>query len=479
MSRPFAAIIPVIDEREAIEEVVTDLRVAGACCVFVVDGGSRDGTRERAAEAGAIVVEEPRRGYGRACLTGGARAVAKQPHPHEAVVFLDGDGSCDGAEMCKLVDALDTSDVALGRRLAARIERGAMPWHARLGNALVAGIVSRRTGRPIHDLPPAKAIRADALGGLRLDESGYGWTVEFVARALADPSLRVREVPVAFRRRRSGTSKVSGSARASIKAGLSMIRVGVLATRPRPVIVLMAKAPGAGHAKTRLALDLGAERTADLWRAVLADGGAHLLDAANEAHAESVVMLSRSSDVACVVDIIGPTWSPIVQQQSGLASALVEAFLAGFDRGADRAIAVAGDVPSLPSSYSADALARLGRRRDAAVLGPSADGGYHLVGLRWRGAPRWWPRVLRRQRRAQLARRLRAAFDVPMGGDTALASTRAGLGSAGWFVEDLATWLDLDTLSDLRMISGELDGNGHSAPRTAAWIARHRAVVDG
>jgi glycosyltransferase A (GT-A) superfamily protein (DUF2064 family) len=355
-----------------------------------------------------------------------------------------------------------------------------MPWHARLGNVLVALVLSVRTGRRVHDLPPAKAIRTDVLARLGLDETGYGWTVQFVARALADPSVRIRELPVGFRGRRGGTSKVSGSVRTSVKAGLSMLRVAVQATRPRPLIVLMAKAPGAGHAKTRLASDLGETRTADLWTAVLADGAHNLSEAAVVARSGRAVMLPRPADVAPVAKIIGPGWTPIVQCGSGLAAALVEAFLAAFDRGADRAMAVAGDVPSLRSAYAVDALDRLARQgRDHAVLGPSSDGGYHLVGLRWPGAPRWWPRVARRRRRARLAHRLRCAFDVPLGGATASEATHIGLTSVGWAVEHLATWSDLDTLRELQMLSAELEGDGRWAPRTAAWIARHRDLIEG
>jgi glycosyltransferase A (GT-A) superfamily protein (DUF2064 family) len=316
------------------------------------------------------------------------------------------------------------------------------------------------------------------LERLGLDEAGYGWTVQLVARALADPMVRVRERPVAFRVRRGGTSKVSGSARASIKAGLSMIRVAVQSTRARPVIALMAKAPGADHAKTRLAADLGVERTAELWAAILADSGDNLLEAASVARAVPLVMLPRSADVAPVAGIVGAGWAPIVQDRSGLAAALAEVFLAAFDRGTDRAVAVAGDVPSLPPTYGVDALGRLSRRADHAVLGPSADGGYHLVGLSWQGAPRWWPRIARRRRRARLARRLRHGFDVPMGGSTALAAVREGLTLAGWSTEFLSTWSDLDTLTDLEALGAKLQGDGRSAPRTAAWIARHVAATD-
>lgn len=472
MTLSFAAVIPVIDEAASIGPVVGGLRTAGACCVVVVDGGSRDRTREIAGAAGAIVVDEPRRGYGRACLTGGEIAGSDVPHPHEVVAFLDGDGSCTGDDVRRLVDALADADVALGCRPAASIEPGAMPWHARLGNALVAAVVSVRSGRRVRDLPPAKAIRAGALASLRLDEAGFGWTVQFVARALADPPLRVAELPVAFRCRQGGRSKVSGSPRASIAAGLAMIRVAIQATRPRPLLMLMAKAPGAGHAKTRLASDLGTAATDSLWEAVLADTAAHVLEAADASRVGVLAIVPRHADVAPVLGIVGRGWTSRVQQGDGLTAALTEAFLAAFDRGADRAMAIAGDVPSLPASYLVDALERLAD--DAAVLGPSADGGYHVVGLRWPGTPRWWPRPLRRRRRAALARRLAAAFAVPMGGTSALDAVRASLARASWTGILLPAWSDLDTVEDLRVLADELDGAAGAAPRTAAWLAERQ-----
>ncbi len=473
----FAAVVPVIDEATSIAAVVEDLRTAGACCVLVVDGGSRDGTRDVASQAGAIVVDEPRRGYGRACLTGGAIAISGNPHPHEAVAFLDGDGSCAAADVRSLVDALGGADVTLGRRPTDLVERGAMPWHAQLGNRFVAAILSVRSGRRVRDLPPAKAVRAGTLAALRLDEAGFGWTVQFVARALADPSIRLAERPVSFLVRSGGTSKVSGSPRASIAAGLSMTRVAVQATRSRPMIALMAKAPGPGHAKTRLAPDLGAPATADLWAAMLADTGAHIMEAADHAQAIALVMLPRAADVVPVLGIVGRDWTPHVQSRAGLAAALSEVFLEAFDRGTDRAIAVAGDVPSLPVGYVVDALDRL--EADEAVLGPSTDGGYHVIGLRWRSAPRWWPRRLRRGRRAQLARRLRIAFEVEMGGATALEATRACLAQAGWTSAMLPPWGDLDTVADLRGLADLLGRDAGAAPRTAAWFARHQHLLAG
>jgi glycosyltransferase A (GT-A) superfamily protein (DUF2064 family) len=476
-----AVVVPVIDERDAIGDVVAGLRRAGACCVLVIDGGSRDGTRQAAIAAGGLVVDEPRRGYGRACLTGAQRALAPGPdgHAHEVIAFLDGDGSCDPADLPALVAALADADVALGRRPSRLVEAGAMPWHARLGNKFVAAIVAARSGRAVHDLPPFKVLRRATLERLGLDDDAYGWTVQLVARALGEPTIRVREVPAAFLLRRGGVSKVSGSWKASIRAGRAMVGVAVRETRSRPVITLMAKAPGAGHAKTRLAIELGEVHTADLWAACLADVAETVYTASRSGRSRPMVMLARQDDVDPIGRIIGPGWTPIVQRRPGLSAALADVFLAAFDRGADRAVAVAGDAPGLPPSRIGAALATLDGRSSSAVIGPSSDGGYHLVGLRWRSAPGWWPRWIRLRLRSRLARRLESGFGgVPMGGSSALDATRRALDDAGWRVSTVAPWPDVDTLADLRALVAQIGGDGRWASRTVAWVTRHRNVID-
>jgi glycosyltransferase A (GT-A) superfamily protein (DUF2064 family) len=428
-----------------------------------------------------VIVDEPRRGYGRACLTGAERALGpgSDGHAHDVVAFLDGDGSCDPADLPKLLVALVDADVTLGRRPGRMTDAGAMPWHARLGNRFVAAIVAARTGRTVRDMPPFKALRRASLQRLELDDERYGWTVQLVARALAEPTIRVREVPVAFRIRRGGVSKVSGSWKASIRAGRAMIAVAVRETRPRPVIALMAKAPGPGHAKTRLALGLGEELTAELWTACLADVAETVRAASREGRASPIVVLARGDDVDPVERIIGPGWSPIVQSRPGLSAALTEVFLVAFDRGADRAVAVAGDVPGLPPSRIRAALTALNAGTGSAVIGPSRDGGYHLVGLRWRSVPRWWPRPVRKRMRTRLAGRLKSVFDpVSMGASSAGDATVRALGQAGWRVSTVASWPDVDILADLRYLSRHLDTDDHWAPRTVAWMARHRNVID-
>jgi glycosyltransferase A (GT-A) superfamily protein (DUF2064 family) len=491
MTMRVAAVVPVIEERDAIGAVVLGLRAAGACCVFVVDGGSRDDTRTVAAAAGAIIVDEPRRGYGRACRTGADRALAANrdehaddehaddEHAHDAVAFLDGDGSCDPADLPALTDALAGVDIVLGWRPRRLTDRGAMPVHAWLGNQLVAAIVAARSGGTVHDLPPFKIVRRATLERLALDDDGYGWTAQLVARSLTEPSIRVREIPVAFRNRRGGTSKVSGSLRASARAGRVMLSVAMRETRGRPVIALMAKAPGAGHAKTRLAVELGNERTADLWIACLADVADAAREAAVAGGAQPIAMLARPADAEPVSRIVGPGWMPLVQDREGLPAALSAVFLAAFDRGADRAVAVAGDVPSLPPARIRAALDALDRSPRSAALGPSGDGGYHLVGLRWPPAPRWWPGPFRRRRRSRLTRRLETVFGrVRLGDGSALDATMEALRSADWRVTFVPSWPDVDTIADLRALARRLADDGCWAPRTTAWVERHRAAFD-
>lgn len=465
-----AAVIPTIDEALAIGRLVRGLRSSGACCAFVIDGGSGDGTPEIATAAGATVVHEPRRGYGRACLTGASVAIDTG---HTAVAFLDGDGSCDPDDLPALASALGRADVVLGQRRARRIEPSAMPWHARAGNLLVAAIVSLRTGRRVSDMPPFKVFRSAALERLALDDPGYGWTVQSVARSLSDRNLRVAQRPVAFRRRQGGRSKVSGSWRASLAAGRAMVTVAWRETRPRPVLALMAKAPRDGHAKTRLAADIGQDGTRSLWAACLTDGGAALGAAALRAGLEPLAIVPTARDAAIIGDLVGPAWSIAVQRRARLSGALVDTFVTAFDRGARWAVAVAADSPTLPPSLLADAAHAL-RTDDDAVLGPCPDGGYYLVGLRWR---RRLPMMARRQRRRLTARLERAFQQVSMGGADAMSSTVDALRRQEWHPRVLGTWVDLDVGRDLGRFADTVTRHPGRFPNVHRWLVENEATV--
>ena len=209
-----SVIIPTHNEAQAIARVLADIPFDLATEVIVVDSNSNDGTPDVAARMGARVVQEPRRGYGRACLTG--MAAANSP---DVVVFLDGDYSDRPAELPILLAPIleGRADITLGSRLLGRRSAGALPWHQAFGNRLAAGLIRLLYGLNITDLGPFRAGRADLLRALALEESTYGWAVEIILKgALA--GYRVVEVPVSYYPR-IGKSKISGTVKGTVGAG--------------------------------------------------------------------------------------------------------------------------------------------------------------------------------------------------------------------------------------------------------------------
>jgi glycosyltransferase involved in cell wall biosynthesis len=209
-----SVIIPTHNEAQAIERVLADLPSDLTTEVIVVDSNSNDGTPEIAAKMGARVIQEPRRGYGRACLTG--MAAADSP---DVVVFLDGDYSDRPSELPLLLAPIleGRADITVGSRLHEQNSAGALPWHQVFGNRLAAGLIRFLYGLQISDLGPFRAARADALHQLALEETTYGWAVEMILKgALA--RFRVVEVPVSYYPR-IGKSKISGTLKGTVGAG--------------------------------------------------------------------------------------------------------------------------------------------------------------------------------------------------------------------------------------------------------------------
>ena len=208
-----SVIIPTHNEGQAIRRVIADLPSDLTTEIIVVDSNSTDGTPEIAARMGARVVLEPRRGYGRACLTG--LATADSP---DVVVFLDGDYSDRPSELPILFAPIieGRADITLGSRLHGRRSAGALPWHQAFGNRLAAGLINMLYGLQIKDLGPFRAARAHVLRALALEETTYGWAVEMILKgALA--GFRVVEVPVSYHPR-IGKSKISGTLKGTIGA---------------------------------------------------------------------------------------------------------------------------------------------------------------------------------------------------------------------------------------------------------------------
>ncbi len=209
-----SVIIPTHNEAQAIAHVLADLPPRLVTETIVVDSNSNDGTPRIAAEMGARVVQEPRRGYGRACLTGLAAANAP-----DVVVFLDGDYSDRPSELPLLLEPITQgrADITIGSRLGRRRPAGALPWHQAFGNRLAAALIRLLYRVEISDLGPFRAGRADVLCALALEETTYGWAVEMILKgALA--GFRVVEVPVSYYPR-IGQSKISGTVKGTLGAG--------------------------------------------------------------------------------------------------------------------------------------------------------------------------------------------------------------------------------------------------------------------
>jgi len=210
-----SVIIVALNEEAAIGEVVRKVPRDIADEIIVVDNGSTDRTAEVAEAAGARLVREPKHGYGRA-FQAGLRSISPDC---EIVVFLDGDGSDYPETMNRLVEPIveGTHDFVVSSRTQGRRERGSMNWHQVFAGYMVGFFLRLLYGVSSTDMGPFRAIRRDVLERLNMRQETYGWPLEMQMRA-ARAGLRTLEVPVDYRRRAGGRSKIAGTLFGSIKA---------------------------------------------------------------------------------------------------------------------------------------------------------------------------------------------------------------------------------------------------------------------
>lgn len=427
--RSVSVIIPTLNEEQAIGSVVRSIP-NWVDEIVVVDNGSTDATARLAAESGARVVLEPRRGYGQACLAG----VAAVTNP-DIVVFLDGDGSDDPGQMERLVApvARREADLIIGSRTIGRAEHGSITIQQRLGTALACFLMRLLWGARFTDLGPFRAIRADGLQRLAMADRSYGWTIQMQIRAVK-AKLRWKEVPVNYRRR-IGRSKISGTLRGVVGAGAKILYTvakerlmkGPVAAAVAPNhLVVFTRFPTPGATKTRLIPTLGADRAAEI---------AHGMTARTLAMCEKLAALggctlevrTTGAEPAAFREHFGRSYPCRDQGAGDLGRRLHAAAADAFAGGARKTLLIGTDCPDLEPSHILDAFVRL--NTEDIVVGPADDGGYYLIGVR-----RMFPNLF---------------VGIHWGAGNVLDQTRERAASLGASMDFLPTLRDVDRPEDV------------------------------
>lgn len=392
-----ALIIPARNESAALSQVLAELPWALLRQVVVVDNGSTDGTAHVAEELGASVVSEPTPGYGRACLAG----IAALDRAIETVIFMDGDHSDYPEDIAALLAPIERgqADLVIGSRIA-QAAPGSLTIQQRLGNALACFLLRRYFGCRYTDLGPFRVIRREALERLRMQDRAFGWTVEMQAKA-ALAGLRIAEVPVRYRRR-IGRSKISGTISGTVRAGLGILSTiarvkraetpGSLAATMHAIeeppevsahpqrtagrrLLIFAKSPEPGRVKTRLAEQIGAAASAEVYRACVE----MTLERLRRFQPEAVVHVDPPESIARMRAWLGEGWELRPQQGETLGARLAAATHEAFEAGVSQVVVIGTDSPWLPAGRIDEAFEALATHQVAA--GPTEDGGYYLIGL--------------------------------------------------------------------------------------------------
>jgi len=221
MSRLIKVIIPAYNEQDSIARVIKDIP-AIVNEVIVVSNNSTDNTEENARNAGATVLQENRKGYGYACLKG-MEYIADQNTKPDIIVFLDGDYSDYPEQLPEVVAPIinNNIDFVIGARVKRLREQGSMTPQQVFGNWLATFLMKLFFGAKFTDLGPFRAIKYDKLLALKMEDKTYGWTIEMQLKALKQQFSYV-EIPMKYRNR-IGVSKVSGTIKGSIMAGVKIL----------------------------------------------------------------------------------------------------------------------------------------------------------------------------------------------------------------------------------------------------------------
>ena len=379
-------VIPALNEEAALPGVVARIP-QWVDRVYVVDNGSTDHTAHAARAAGAAVVSEPKRGYGRACQAGIVAAECDPELAPDVIVFLDADGSDYPEQMERLVDPLvcGCADMVIGSRTRGTLAADAMTAPQRFGNMLAPAMIRWLWGERYTDLGPFRAIRASALRSLRMDDNTYGWTVQMQIRA-ARLGLRSLEVPVEYGRRRAGKSKISGTVRGVIKAGAKILGCvaqeylwpGELVGGACGSLGVFAKYPEPGRAKTRLIPALGAQGAAALHEQLVR----HTLNGVGELLGLREVdaqIWTAGADPRTFADRFGTSLPCVAQVEGDLGERMLAAFR-GMLRVSRSGVIIGTDCPDLSAGLLTLAFEAL--QTADVVLGPANDGGYYLIGLK-------------------------------------------------------------------------------------------------
>lgn len=214
-------IIPAFNEEDSIKHVINDIPDI-VDEVIVVSNNSTDNTEKNAKGSGATVLVEPQKGYGYACLKG-MDYIAQQEKKAGIIVFLDGDYSDYPEELVKIVNPIieDNVDFVVGARVKELREKGSMTLPQIFGNWLATSLMRLFFRSTFTDLGPFRAIKYSKLLDLKMEDKTYGWTVEMQLKALKQ-KFTYREIPVNYRNR-IGVSKVSGTIKGAIFAGVKIL----------------------------------------------------------------------------------------------------------------------------------------------------------------------------------------------------------------------------------------------------------------